>query len=98
MKQPRNVAAQRINPCNVGTFVLVAVQATPSEIVQHRLAAMLLCDDVVDLKRQRVADSRDLAVVAAIASQLANLFQQFAIHECNGFASRDARNDRRAFD
>ena len=54
MKQPRNVVTQRINPSNVGAFVLVAVQATPSEIVQHRFAAVLLRDDMVDLKRQWV--------------------------------------------
>src|SRR5262249_21372537 len=47
-------ACQRIDPGNVRPFVLVAVETTPRQIAEGRRAAMLGCDDMVQLKGQRI--------------------------------------------
>jgi hypothetical protein len=50
IKQRHDIARQTIDSCNVRAFVLVAMEATPGEVFQYGLAAVLLRDDVIDLK------------------------------------------------
>lgn len=98
MEQRHNLAALRINSGHVGAFMFVAVEATPREIFEDRLAPVLLSNNMIDLKRRGIKLSRHLAVLAAITSLFADLPQQLAVHGRRVLAGRAARSDRRAFD
>ena len=74
------MTANWIDARDVGSFVFIAMQATPSQILDNRLSTMLLGDDVVHLERQRVVRSRQTAVLAPVPCELPKLTQQPALH------------------
>ena len=80
MKESSQLPREGIEARNVQSLVLVAMQATPSQVVENRGTAMLLGDDMVHLKWQRIVSVRHSTVVTAITRHLPNLFQQQPIH------------------
>ena len=80
MEQRHNLTALRINSGDVGAFVLVAAEATPRKVFEDRLAAVLLSNNVIDLKRRGIEFARHLAVLATITRPFADLPQQLAVH------------------
>jgi len=58
MEQPHELPGSRISSSNIRTFVPVAVKARQSEICKGSYTAMLACNDVIDVKRQRISRSR----------------------------------------
>jgi hypothetical protein len=78
--------------------VLVAVQTAPGQIRQHRFPAVLPCNDVVGLERQRIVGFRDPAIVAAPLREAAKFSEQLAIHQERLLFLPFCFSDRRAFD
>src|SRR6478672_1475180 len=78
--QTNELAGLRVHACDVGAFVAITVRTRECEIAQKGFASMLLCDDVVDLKRQRKRKLRNAAIFAAISGSLANRAGQLPIH------------------
>jgi hypothetical protein len=66
-------AGRRMPPCDVRTFMPVAVEARKGEVVSGGCAAMLTGDDMVDMEWQWVPRSRQVAVFAAATRTLPNL-------------------------
>lgn len=57
MKQGCELTGYWINARDVRSFVFIAMQATPRQILNNCRSTMLLSDDVVHLERQRVMRS-----------------------------------------
>ena len=58
VEEPDEFASGRIASGDVRTLVPVAVEASQGKIVGDRCTAMLACDDVVDVKWERVTGRR----------------------------------------
>jgi hypothetical protein len=71
MKQWHELTAHWINARDVGSFMFIAMQATPRQILNNRRSTMLLGDDVVHLERQWVVHSRQMTVLAPVPCDLA---------------------------
>ena len=80
MKESHEFSCERINPGDVRAFVLVAVQATPGTVLQNGQAAVLLGDDMVELKRKRIDVGGQMTIVTTIASQLTDVINQLPLH------------------
>jgi len=76
MKQRGQLSRSWIDAGDIGPLVLVAMQATPGQVVQDRFASMLLSDDVVHLKRQWIENRQNPTVIAPVSGEFANLFDQ----------------------
>jgi hypothetical protein len=50
VKQRCNLAGQRIDSRDIRPLVLIAMQATPRQVVEDGWAAVLLSNNVIDLK------------------------------------------------
>jgi hypothetical protein len=57
MEQRDDLAAPRINPSQIGTFVLVAMQARQGQILQGGSSPVLSRYDVVHMKEPAYADA-----------------------------------------
>ena len=64
VKQRGNLAGQRIDSRDIRPLVLVAVQATPREVAEDGWATVLLSNNVIDLKGQRIMDVRHPTIFA----------------------------------
>lgn len=80
MKQGDDLAGIGIDPRQVRPFVAVAVAARESEVFQYRGAAVLLGDDVVELKRQCREGFWEAAVLAAVTGPDADSFVNRFVH------------------
>jgi len=80
MKEGHKFACVQINPGDVQTLVFVAMQATPGDVLQHGSPTVLLGDDVIELKRQRIGFVWQTAIVTAVTSQLADVINQLPLH------------------
>lgn len=98
IEKRRETTARRVDPRDVRSFVLVAMQATPSKIFWRRQSAMLLSNDMVHLKRQRVEIRWNEAVFAPILCALPHLFQQLSIHVATARSEDGFRSVCLAFD
>ena len=67
VEQPNLLLGSRIDPCQVGALVVVVRQASEGQVCRNRAAAMLLGNDVVDLKGSRGEGLRQLAILATVA-------------------------------
>ena len=72
MKQTNEFARLWITPGNVGAFEAVAMDARESEVLLISCAAVLTCDDVIDLKWSGMYSSRQLTIFASRAGSLPN--------------------------
>src|SRR6266478_1252525 len=64
MKQPNCPICLWVDPGEIGSLMLVAPQAGPSQICQDRGTAVLLGADVIELKAQFAKALRKVAVLA----------------------------------
>jgi len=80
MKKPGDFTCIRVEPGNVWAFEPIAVRAREREIFFYCLSAMLLSEDMVDLKRQRESELGNQAVLATIAPASPDLPDEFPIH------------------
>ena len=80
MEKADDIASGGIPAGNVWTFVPVAVETSQGEVVSRLGAAMLACDDVVDVEWQRVSRDWQVAVFAAAPCPAPNLPYELRIH------------------
>jgi hypothetical protein len=79
-RQRNNLTAVRVNPRQVWPFVAVAVAARESQVFQHAGAAVLLGDDVVEVKRQFSERFREATILAAVTGLDADGFVNRFVH------------------
>jgi hypothetical protein len=80
MKQRDDLTGVRVNPRQVRPFVASAVTARESQVFQYGGAAVLLSDDVVEVKRQFSERFREAAILAAVTSPDADGFVNRFVH------------------
>jgi hypothetical protein len=101
MKKSDQVIGHRIDARDVRPFMLVVMEATPCKILKDRLAAVLLSDDMVHLKRQRIEGRGHATIVATIPREDLQFLKQGLIHGLRRFfvdGCTGVCNDRRALD
>jgi len=78
MKQPHDVVGRAfgVDASDVRLFMIVAPVATPSQILKDGPSTMLLCDDVIPVKREGVEFLAQLAVFAASLGSLPDLLSK----------------------
>jgi hypothetical protein len=74
MKQRNNLTGVRVDPRQIRPFVAVAVTARESQVLQYRGAAVLLSDDVIEVKRQFSERFREATILAAVTGPDADGF------------------------
>jgi len=72
MVEPHNPAGDRINPSDIGSFMIIASKTSEAGIAGRSGTAMLLSNDVIDLMRQRAIILRKLAILASIPRPASN--------------------------
>src|SRR5207244_1618669 len=97
VKERHQVAGHRINARDIRPFVFIVMQAAPGQVRQDGIAAVLLGNNVVRLKRKRIEPPRNAAIVAAIACQAPKLTEQSSVHGSPGSDSFQAFKERLAF-
>jgi hypothetical protein len=94
MEEPSKLARIRICSGYVRTFVTIAVQAGEGEVLKNSEPSMLPCNDVIDVKGQRISGSRKLAILASVSGTSPDLPDNIPIHELwllRGFLLRASR-------
>jgi hypothetical protein len=76
VKQPNEFPSNWISSRNVRTFVAIAVEARKSEVFEGSYTAMLLGNDVIHMKGQRVRDGRQTTVFTTALCALPDLPDQ----------------------
>jgi len=80
MKQRNNLTGVRVDPREIRPFVAAAVAARESQVLQYGGAAVLLGDDVVEVKRQFSERFREATILAAVTSPDADGFVNRFVH------------------
>jgi hypothetical protein len=80
MEQPDQFSRDGIYARDVRSLVPIAVRARQRKILFYTLPAMLLGNDVIDLKRKRQAKLWNPAVLATIRRAPPNLVNQLPVH------------------
>jgi hypothetical protein len=80
MKQRDDLTGVRIDPRQVRPFIAVAVAARESQVFQYGGAAVLLSDDVVEVKRQLSERFRETTILAAVTGPDADGFMNRFVH------------------
>ena len=96
MVKPDDLLGVRINACQVRTFVHVAIETRPRQVIESRRAVMYLGDDMVDLKRQQVERLGNTTVFAAFRGPFAYLSAETLVHAISQFAAEDCWSETRA--
>ena len=79
---------------DVRTFVPITVKTGESEILKNSLASMLTCNDVIDVKGQRIDPSRKVTILTSALSTLSDVPNNILVHEgwrSRGFVLRASR-------
>ena len=80
MKQRNNLTGVRVDPREIRPFVAVAVAARESQVLQFGGTAVLLSDDVVEMKRQFSERFRETTILAAVTGPDADGFVNRFVH------------------
>jgi len=80
MKQRNNLTGVRVDPREIRPFVAVAVAARESQVLQFGGTAVLLSDDVVEMKRQFSERFRETTILAAVTGPDADGFMNRFVH------------------
>jgi len=80
MEQPDDLTNYRVNAGQVCALVAVAVDAAQRKVLALGWAAVLLSDDVVDLKIEAGETLREMAVLTSKPSSLTNEFNELPLH------------------
>jgi len=80
MKKAGNLARIRIDTSEIGAFVEVAFRTSKAEVHWTVAPAMLLGDDVLDVKAESRVFLRKLAILATIPSPSAHKLGAGAVH------------------
>ena len=94
MEEPNKLARTRINSGYVRTFVAIAVQAGEGEILKDSEPSMLACNDVIDVKGQKIDGSRKVAILTAVLGTTPDLPDNITVHglrRLRGFRLRASR-------
>src|SRR5262249_27640002 len=80
VEEPRSLVSLGINTPEVRALVVITGKARESQVARDRLAAMLLCDDVIDLEGRGRELLGKPAVFAAAAASSPDQFLEGVIH------------------
>ena len=80
IEQPGFLACSRVDASQIRALVMVVCETCQSEIAENRFAAMLLSDDVVNLKRRGRKPLGQSTILAATISAPANMISDFRLH------------------
>ena len=81
MEESNDLPRVWICPRDVRTFVPIAVKTREGEIFKNSLASMLTCNDVVDVKGQRIDVSGKVTILASALSTLSDFPNKIRVHE-----------------
>jgi hypothetical protein len=73
MKERHDLSRRWIKPCNVGSFVPVAMETGKCKVGKISLSIVLPRDDMVYLKRKAVVRKRNSAILTPILGPPPNL-------------------------
>lgn len=88
MKEPRELTRLSVQPGKIWAFAPIAPRASDGEIVELRLAEVLLGDDVIDLECPRVRCLRETAILTSSLRSLANAPLEFNRYGHVGISGR----------
>jgi hypothetical protein len=94
MEESNKLARIRICSSYVRTFVAIAVQAGEGEILKDSEPSMLACNDVIDVKGQRIDGSRKVAILTSVLGTTPHVPDNIPVHELwrlRGFLLRASR-------
>jgi hypothetical protein len=72
VKKANDFSGLGIKPRNIGPFEAIAMNACKSEIVEYCFAAVLFCNDVIDLKRCGMKWGGQMAILTPSARSFSN--------------------------
>ena len=84
MIERRYLARLRIDSREVWSLVKIAMLAGVSEIIDSSCTAVLLCNNVLDMKRVRIIVLANSAILAGVSCSGSDNFAGGIIHETTG--------------
>src|ERR1039457_4235755 len=81
MEESNQLAGLRICSGDVRTLVPIAVKAGESEGFKNSQPSVLACDDVIDVKGQRIDGSGKVAILASVLGTTPDVPGQIPVHE-----------------
>jgi hypothetical protein len=81
MEESNQLARIRICSGDVRTLVAIAVQAGEGEVFKIRQPSVLACNDVVDVKGQRINRSGKVAIFTSVLGATPDLPDHIPVHE-----------------
>ena len=94
MEEPNELSGVWICSGNIRTFVTIAVKTGEGEVFENSLPSMLACNNVIDMKGQRIDGSRKVTILAPALCALPDLLDKVPVHERGrscGFLLRASR-------
>ncbi len=81
MKEPDDLARVGICSGNIRAFVPIAVKSSEGEIFKSSLTTVLTCNDVIDVKGQRIDGSVKVTILTSVLCTLPDFPDNVPIHE-----------------
>src|SRR5712692_6666480 len=81
MEEANKLARIRICSGDVRTLVAIAMQAGEGEVFKNSQPSMLTCNDVIDVKGQRINGRRKVAILTSVLGTKPDLPDNIPVHE-----------------
>jgi hypothetical protein len=81
MEESSDLSGVGIGSRNVRALVPIAVKTGEGEILKNSFASMLTCDDVVNMKGQRIYDRGKMTILAPVFGTLPASLDNLPVHD-----------------